>query len=200
MLPFVFPARSFPTRAENPFFAPPGSAVLETDILDVSVRDVLSFAGPAPSPPMLPKKLRFFSGGGNCGDGPSSGWTGGVLGPCAMMLSWLCGGWWSEAFSVVLKREKGLRFFGWPPPSSITTLASDTPSPVGPCGFGPNESRRLLSSGAELPVSRPLMLARPEKIPDCRRFRDSSDANVGPGGGRSLWLVLVREIEGSWGC
>jgi len=69
-LPFIFPGRNLPTRAEKPFFAAPGSVVLETDIRDVSVLKVLSLAGAEPSL-MAPKKLLFFSGGGKSGVGAS---------------------------------------------------------------------------------------------------------------------------------
>jgi len=76
-----------PTKAEKPFFDAPPSPPLETEFLAVSVLDDFSLLpGAEPSPAMLPKKLRFFSGGGNGGVGVSPR---GVLGPCAMMLSWL---------------------------------------------------------------------------------------------------------------
>lgn len=80
--------------------------------------------------PPLPKKLFFFSGGGNCDCGVGDRWLKGVLDAWAMMLSWLRGAMFSGTVSLFRRRENGLRFLAWPF-SSSETLISDTSSPVG---------------------------------------------------------------------
>jgi len=99
--------------------------LLETDILGVSLLSALVSVLM-----LLPEKLFFFSGGGNCDWGVGDRWLKGVLDPWARMLSWLRGTMFSGTVSLFRRRENGLRFLDWPL-SSSETLISDTSSPVG---------------------------------------------------------------------